>query len=142
MYTPPRGVHTPICPHTPLCICMFSEASTCCGGVVKGPLHVGHLPLYGGASPYDYTSHSFIGFPVHQYVLGYMHVIWGIFPLCWQFEGVPHLLGVLGASAHGVFICLFLYILVVHYVSCLSYGYDYYSSQLWWCFLGCDLFHQ
>ena len=40
----------------------------------------------------------------------------------------PHLLGVLEASAHEVSLCLFLYILVVHYISHFYYSYDYYSS--------------
>ena len=41
------------------------------------------------------------------------------FPYVGDLGGIPHLLGFLGASAHGVSMCLFLYILVVHYVSFL-----------------------
>ena len=41
----------------------------------------------------------------------------------------PYVEGFGGTSAHGVSMCLFLYILVVHYVSCFHYGYDYYSSS-------------
>ena len=60
---------------------------------------------------------------------GYWYVIWGIFPYCWGLGGVPHLLGVLGPSAHGMSICSFLYIFVVRYVSCFYYSYNYYSSS-------------
>ena len=41
----PRGVHTPICPHTLLCICMFSEALHVVG-VVRVPLCVRTCPLH------------------------------------------------------------------------------------------------
>ena len=64
---------------------------------------------------------------------------YGDFPLCLGFGGIPYLLGVLGASAHGVSICLFLYILVAHYVSHFYYGYNYYSSiygGVFWAVIG------
>ena len=83
-----------------------------------------------GCLPICLHPHSFVGFPVLQYVLGISacdmgnisHMLggWGLFPL---------LLGVFEVSAHGVSICLFLYILVVHYVSHFYYGYEYYSSS-------------
>ena len=51
----PKGVDTPQMFPTLLSICMFSEASACCGGC-RWPLTCWtpplHLPLYGGASPY------------------------------------------------------------------------------------------
>ena len=91
------------------------------------------LPVW-GCLPICLHPHSFVGFPVHQYVLGISACDMGTISLCWRFEGVfPHLLRVLGASAHGVSICFsctfFLYVLVVHYVSHFYYGYDYYSSS-------------
>ena len=116
IHMPPRVYTPPICPHTPLDICMFSEASACCRGC-KGPLAYWtpplHLPLYGGVLPLGLHPHLFIGFPVHQYVLGISVCDMGnISPFVGGFGDVPHLLGVLGTSAHGVSICLFLYILV------------------------------
>ena len=125
---PPRGVHTPI--RTPYsCASVCSQRLLHIVGVHKGPLHVGHLPMYGGASPSVYNpTHSLASLCISMFQ-GYLYVIWGILPLCWGFGGVYHLLGVLGASAHGVSICLFLYILVVHYASHFYYGYDYYSSS-------------
>ena len=54
---------------------------------------------------------------------------YGDFFFCWGLGGFPHLLGVLGGSAHGMSICSLLYIFVVCYVSCFYYGYDYYSSS-------------
>ena len=97
LYTP--GVYNPHMSPILLCICMFSEASACCGGVVRGPLTYWtlslHLPLYGGASPSVYA-HSFVSFPVHQYVSGISVCHMGIFPLCWGLGVFPHLLGDLG----------------------------------------------
>ena len=82
-----------------------------------------------GVPPLMFTP-SFIGFPVHQYVsrisvcdmgnISLMLGIQGVVPICW---------GYLGASAHGVSMCLFFYILVAHCVSHFYYGYDYYSSS-------------
>ena len=52
--TPP-GMYTPqYVLHTPLCICIFSEAFGCCGGCKGLPYVLGHFPyptLYGSASP-------------------------------------------------------------------------------------------
>ena len=85
-------------------------------------------PPIWGASPSGAPPHKVVDFPCISRFQGYWYVIWGFF-LLWGLRGVPHLLGVLGASAHGMSICLFLYIFVVHYVSCFYYGYDYYSSS-------------
>ena len=108
----PQGVYTP---YVPILLCLCSQRLLHVVGVVMGPLHVRHVlytSLYMGVPPLRFTPHSFIGSPVHQYVLGIsicdmgnislMLGIWGVF---------VHLLGILGASAHGVSICLFLYIL-------------------------------
>ena len=111
---------------------MFSEALACCGGC-KGPLHFGHLP---------YTSSVWGCLPIclHPPLIHWLPCASVCFrDICMQYEeyfpyvgglgGVPHLVGVFGASAHGVFICFFLYILVVYYVSHFYYRYDYYSSS-------------
>ena len=87
MFICPQGVYTPPhVPHIPLCICMFSEASACCGSC-KGPLACWtpplHFPLYGGASPYVYSPTHMLASLYISMFWGYLHVIWGIFPLCW-----------------------------------------------------------
>ena len=97
--TPP-GVYTPpYVPHTPLCICMFSEASACCGGC-KGPLTCGtlplHLPLYGGASPSVAPPTKLLTFLCISRFQGYLVCHMGIFPPVGIQGSVPHLLGVLG----------------------------------------------
>ena len=100
---------------------MFSEASAYCGGG-KGPLTCWTL-LYTSPCmeylPFSLHPHSFISFPVHQYVWGYLYVIWGFFPYVGGLGVFPHLLSCPYAL---------LYIFVVCYVSCF-YGYDYYSSS-------------
>ena len=118
IHTPPRDVHTPICPHTALCIFMFSVVSACYGGCMQ-PLTCWIPPPVWGCLPFRLHPHSFIGFPVHHYVLGISACdmgnislvlwVWGCSPICWGFWG--------------------LYILVDHYVSHFYYGYDYYYSS-------------
>ena len=123
IHSTPLEVYTPpYVPHTPLCICMFSEDSACCG-VDKGPLTCWTTsftpPPVWGCLPICLQPHSFIGFPVHQYVSGisvcdvgnnsHMLGVWGMF---------SHLLVFLGALTHGASICLFLYILGIH---CLTF---------------------
>ena len=80
-------------PYVPLllCICMFPEASACCGGVVRGLLHVGTSltpPPVWGCLPMLHPTHSLASLCSSMFQ-GYLHVIWGIFSLCLRFEGVP-----------------------------------------------------
>ena len=101
-------------------------------GVVRGPLHIGHLPytsLYMGVPPLQFTPPLSCWLPCALACLGISVCYMGNISLILGVWGVLHLLGVLGASAHGVSICLFLYILVVHYVSHFYYGYDYSFSS-------------
>ena len=76
--------------------------------------------------------------PCASVCFGDIYMSYGNFSLMLGVWGVPHLLGFLGASAHGVSICLILYILVVHYISCFYYGYNYYSSYsgVFWAVIG------
>ena len=70
---------------------------------------------------------------------GYLYVIWEFFPYAGVWGGVPPSVGGFGASAHGVSLCFFLYILVVHYVSHFYYGCDCYSSSyggVFWAVIG------
>ena len=121
MFICPLGVYAPICPpyssvhlYVLRGFCMLCE-------VVRGLLHVRHL-LYtspiGGCLPLCLPFSHSLAFLCISMLWGYLYVIWGIFPLCWDLGGVPICWG-----------WLFLYILVVHYVSCFYYGYDYYSSS-------------
>ena len=93
----------PYVPHTPLCICMFSEASACCGGC-RGPLtcwtpplHAGHLPSMRGASPC--LTPPLIGWLPCASVCFRDICMWygeyypyvgglGVFPICWGFRGI------------------------------------------------------
>ena len=84
-------------------------------------------PPVWGASPYVLHPHSLVGFPVHLYALG--------ISAC-DMENFPHMLGVWQVFAHmlqvchyhWLSICFILYLLVVHYVSCIYHRYDYYCS--------------
>ena len=118
-----RGVDTLICPHTPLCICIL-RGFCMLWVVVRGPLHVGHLPY---TSPcMEVPPHMSYTAPLNNWLPcasvcfgGYLHVIWGIFPLCWGFGGVsPSVGGFRGISTWGVHM-----LLVVHSRSSLSLMY-------------------
>ena len=114
----PRGVEPPYVPHTPLCICMFSKASTCCWGLEGASYMLDISPCMG--CPHVLQPLLIVGLPVHLYVLGISACDMG---------NISLMLGVWGASTHGFSICFFLYILVVHYVSHIYHSYDYYSSS-------------
>ena len=80
------------------------------------------LPPCMGVPSHMFTPHSFIGFPVHQYVLAISACDMGNISLMLQVGGVPHLLGVWGASAHGLSICflvhsscMFLLFIMLHF---------------------------
>ena len=157
----PWDANTPICPpyssmHLYVLggICMLL-------GVVGGPLHVGHLPYMLDTSPIwgmpphmSYTPTHWLAYLCICMFRWCLHVIWGIFPLLLGVWGAfPHILGVYGASSTcqalvsgstsiGCPLCFILYLFVVHYVSHIYHGYNYYYFQLWWCLLVCHLFHQ
>ena len=93
---------------------------------------LGHPPLHHpclGVPPLHYTPTPSHWFPAHWYVSGISVCYVGISLLSGRVWGCfPHQLGV-GASALEMSICSFLYIFVVHYVSCFNYGSNYYSSS-------------
>ena len=145
----PLYVHTPhICSYTPLgvqthchmspillCICMFLEASACCGGC-RAPYMLDtsltcwtHLPVWGVPPHMSYT--PLIGWlPCASVCFGISACDMGNIPLVMGVWGMfPHMLWVLGHHHHGVCICYILSFLGVHYVSCIYHGYDYYSSS-------------
>ena len=123
---PLRGVHTPhISPYSSVHLYVL-RGFCMLWGVVRGLLHVRYI-LYTspcmGVSPLMFIpTHPLASLCIGMF-WGYLYVIWGIFPLCWGFWGCSPVFWGFGG------ISLFLYILVVHYVSHFYYGYDYYSSS-------------
>ena len=120
----PRGVHPP---YIPLLLCAYvcSQRLLNVVGGCKGPLHVDTSPCMRVHSHMFTCTHSLASLCISMF-WGYLHVIWGIFPLCWGFGGVPpSVWGFWGINTWGVHIP----ILVVHYVLCFYYGHDYYYSS-------------
>ena len=129
---PPRGVDIPIC-HPYSFVHLYVLRGFCMlWRVVRGPLHVGHLPYTSpcmGCPPYVLHPPLISWLPCASVCFGDICMWYGeYFPYVGSIGVFPHVLGVLGESAHGVSIC-FLNILIVHYVSHFYYGYDYYSSS-------------
>ena len=117
----PRGVHTPpYVPHTPQCICMFSEASACCGGC-KGPPYMLDTSLTPSpcmrVPPLQFTPQLICWLPCASVCFRDICMPYGDFSLMLEFGDVPPSVGGSGGeSAHGMSICSFLHIFVVHYV--------------------------
>ena len=132
---PSWGYRHPHMPPLLLCICMFSEASACCGGC-RGPLHVGHLPYMLDTSPCMQVPPICLTPPLIGWLslcicmfLGISACDTGNIPLMLGVWGVPPKDGGLGGDQHHwVSICFILYLLVVHYASHIYHSYDYYSS--------------
>ena len=132
----PRDVHTPICPHTPPCICIFSEALHVVGGCKGLPFMLGHFPYttpVWGCLLFIYTPILSHWFPVHWYVSGISVCYVGIFPSVKGFGGVPGGVtpSVRGFRGHQHLRCPYSHsgtFFVVHYVSRFHYGSNYYSS--------------
>ena len=85
----PRVQNPPYVPHTPLCICVFLEASACWGHLTcwTPPLHARHLPHMGDASPCLTSQTHWLASLCICMFRGYLHVIWGVVPLHWGFGG-------------------------------------------------------
>ena len=139
IHMPPEVPTPPICPpysSLPLYVlrgfCMLS-------GVVGGPLHVGHLPYMldtfpvWGASPY-------VLHPLTHWLASLCICMFLGISTC-DMGNIPLMLGVREASAP-------LGVHMLHLVpSCSSLCLMYLPQlwlllQLWWCLLGCHLFHQ
>ena len=101
-YAPHRCTH-PHVTHTPLCICMFSEAFACCGGV-RGSLMCWTLPLhhpYMGVPPLQLHSHTqLLASLCISIFWGYLYVMWAVYPSIGGLRVFPHQYGVLGAHQH------------------------------------------
>ena len=109
---PPGVYKLPIClPYSSSSVC--SQRLLHFVGVVRGLLHVRHLltpPLYGGASPYVYPTHSLASLCISMF-WGYLYVIWGIFPYVGDLGVFPNLLGFWGHQHMGcpcAYSCTFL----------------------------------
>ena len=130
-------IHPQGCTHTPTCAPYSSvhlyvlRLLHVVGGCKEPPyiLDTSFTPPLYGVPPLQFTPHSFISFPVHWYVLGISVYHTGIFPLCWGFWSVPHLLGFFGGISRWDVHMLILVYFVVHHVSHFYDGYDYYSSS-------------
>ena len=129
-------------PHTPLCIC--------CGGC-RGPLtcwtpplYAGHLPLYGDTSPYVLHPPLIGWLPCASVCLGDICMLYGEYSPCVRgFGGIAPYVGVwgyqhicrafvTGSTSTGCPLCLSCTFFVVHYVSHINHGYDYYSQAGKW----------
>ena len=141
VHMPPRGIHPLYVPHTPLCICMFSEAFACCGGCKGLPYVLGHFPYttpVWGYLPSVVPPHSVVGFPKHWYVSGISICHVGIFPFV-RGLGCSPISGDSGGHTVLVMsICSFLYIFVVTFLLWLQLL----LLQLWWYLLACHQSHQ
>ena len=120
----PIHLYTPIHLYAPILLC----ASVCSqrllhvvGGCKGLPFVLGHFhyttPVWG--APFICTSHTQLLVPCASVCFRDISMSCGHFFL---------LLGVWGASVLEMSICSFLYIFVVHYVSCFYYSSNYYSS--------------
>ena len=118
-------------PHTPVHLYVLRLLHFV-GGCKGLPYVLGHFPYtipIWGASPSVAPPHSVVGFPVHQYVLGNIYIMWVFSPSVGGLGVFHHHLGVLGITPVLMMsICSFLYIFVVHYVLFFYCSYDYYSS--------------
>ena len=110
----PRGVHTThVSPYSSVHLYVF-RGFCMLWGVVRGPIHVGHFPYTSpcmGVPPSIYTPTHLLASLCIGMFWGYLYVIWGFLPYVDGLGVLPHLLGFWGASAHGMSICSFLYIL-------------------------------
>ena len=137
LYTPihsyaPRGVHTPICPHSSVHLYVFG-GFVLCGVVMGSPLCWDTSftsPLFGSAFPSNYTPHTELLVPCALLCFKDISMLCGHFPSVEGFGGAPHQLG--GIWGHQHLRCPYAHsctFFVVHYVSHFNYGYDYYSSS-------------
>ena len=129
VHTPPRGVHTPMGPHA-LSAPAWFWSIVCCGGLFFCLMCSGaHHPYLGVPPPY-YPPHSllvtcallFSGISVLMWGLSpSMKGLGGVFPITWGGLGGTSALCCSHVHSYTFF--------VVHYVSRLDHGSDYYSSS-------------
>ena len=117
-------------------------------GGCRGPLHTGHLPPYGWCFPICFTPTLIGWIPCASVCFsGYLHVIWGILPLCWGlrgnspicwgYEGHQHLCQALVSGSTSIW-CPLCFILYLSCSSlCLTYLPWLWLLLLWlqWCLL-------
>ena len=126
---PPRGVHTPRGPHA-LCASAWFWSIACCGGLFFCLMCIGTHHPYLGMPPLNYTPTLHCWFPVHCYSQGYQFLC-GPFPSIEGFGVFPPSLGEVWGhiSSSAVHMLILIHFFVVHYVSRLNHGSDYYSSS-------------
>ena len=99
----PQGCTHPYMFPILLCICMFSEASACCGVLQGASLHLGHFPFTSpvwGAFPSVASLTKLLTSLCISRFKGYWYVIWGfippvgvwgVFPIYWGCWGHQHM---------------------------------------------------
>ena len=93
-------------------------------------LHAGQLPHMGMPPYISYTPTHWLASLCICMFRGYLHVIWGIFPLCWGLGSISTSVKLWCLAVHplGVHYALSCTFFVVHYMSCIYHSYDYYSG--------------
>ena len=128
----PQGcTHPPWAPHA-LCASAWFWSIACCGGVVfLLNVYWDTPPLFGGASSLITPPHTPLLVPCTLLFSGISVLMWA-FPLLLKGLGVfPHYLERFGGhiSSSAVHMLILIQFFVVHYVSHLDHGSDYYSSS-------------
>ena len=128
MFVHPICLYGPVYSYTPICPPILLSASVCSErhlhvvGGCKDPLHVGHLPYMLDTSPHMADDSTYVLPPLIAWIpcvsvcfREYLHVMWGILPLCWGLGGIPPYVGVSASlSSFGVW-------QDIHWVSILIY---------------------
>ena len=134
---PPGGVHTT--PWAPmLCTSAWFWSIACCGGLFFCLMCIGTHHPYLGVPPLNYTPHTPLLVPCTLLFSGISVLMWA-FPLLLKGLGCsPITWG--GLGAHQLFSCSYAHsytFFVVHYVSHLHHGSNYYSSSYSGIFWAC-----
>ena len=108
-------------------------------GIVGDPFHVGHLPYMLDTSPHMVDA-PHISYPpligwipcASVCIWEYLHVIWGILPLCWGLGGIPPYVGVWqGISISVKLWCLAVCPLGVHYALSCTFLVAHYDLHIY-----------
>ena len=136
VHMPPRGVHSPYVPHTPVHLYVL-RGFCILWGVVRASYMLDTSltsPVWGCLPLYLPCTHSLASLCIGMF-WGHLYVIWGIFPVCWGFGGDPIYWDFGGISTWNDHV-----LMLVHSCSSLCLTLLLWLQllllQLWWCFLG------
>ena len=126
----PLGCTHPLGAPMLLCSCMVLVHCMLWGGCFSVLCVLGHTTPIWGCLPLNYTPHTPLLVLCALLFSGISVLMWA-FPLLLKGLGVfPPSLGEVGVTHQQLFTCSFCYtFFVVHYVSHLNHGSDYYSSN-------------